>query len=245
VTTAPDIRDALRAGESLVGLWASIPAPLTAEVAAEAGADYVVVDQQHGAVDPSTMLSLLQAIAAGGAAPLVRVARNDPWVIGHALDLGAHGVIVPMVEDEREAAAAVAACRYAPEGVRSFGALRAAAVEAPLCLVMIETRAGLEHVGAVARTPGLDGIYIGPSDLALSLGLQPTLRLEHPPVLEALETIRAACGSAGIACGLHCLAAEDVPVHAARGFSPITAGGDLLYLREALAAARATARRPG
>jgi 4-hydroxy-2-oxoheptanedioate aldolase len=149
-----------------------------------------------------------------------------------------------MVEDARQAADAVAACRYAPEGIRSFGALRAAAVDAPLCLVMVETRAGLEQARAIAGTEGLDGIYIGPSDLALSLGLQPTVRLEHPPVLEAIDAIRAACEEAGIACGLHCLAAEDVAAHAAKGFSPITAGGDLLYLREALATALATARRP-
>ena len=132
-----DLRATLGSGAPAIGLWASIPSPLTAEVAAEAGAAYVVVDQQHGAVDAGVLVAMLQAIAAGGAAPLVRVARNDPWVIGHALDLGAHGVIVPMVEDERQAAAAVAACRYAPAGIRSFGTLRAAALPTPLCLVMI------------------------------------------------------------------------------------------------------------
>jgi 4-hydroxy-2-oxoheptanedioate aldolase len=239
-----ELRDILVGGSPAVGLWASIPSPLTAEAAAETGAAYVVIDQQHGAVDPGAMLAMLQAIRAGGSASLVRVARNDPWVIGHALDLGAHGVIVPMVEDGRQAADAVAACRYAPAGVRSFGALRAAAVAEPLCLVMIETRAGLERAEEIASTPGLDGVYIGPSDLALSLGLQPGLRLEHPPVLDAIETIRACCEAAGILCGLHCLAPEDVAANAGRGFAMLTAGGDLLHLREALGAALRTARGP-
>ena len=235
------LRETLEAGGPAIGLWASIPSALTAEAAALAGADYVVADQQHGALDPGTLMAMLQAIAGGGSVGLVRVARNEPFPIGQALDLGAAGVIVPMVESGEEAARAVAACRYAPDGVRSFGALRAGAGDRPLCLVMIETRAGLEAAEEIAATPGLDGIYAGPSDLALSLGLQPTIRLEHPPVLEALETVRAACAAAGIVAGVHCLAAEDVPEQVRR-FAMVTAGGDTLHLQGALAAALRTAR---
>jgi 4-hydroxy-2-oxoheptanedioate aldolase len=106
---------------------------------------------------------------------------------------------------------------------------------------MIETRAGLEVAEEIAATPGLDGIYVGPSDLALSLGLQPTIRLEHAAVLDALEAVRAACAAAGIVAGVHCLAAEDVPEQAGR-FAMVTAGGDALHLRGALAAALRTAR---
>jgi 2-keto-3-deoxy-L-rhamnonate aldolase RhmA len=143
---AIELRAALRGGAGpLLGFWATIPSPLTAEVAAAAGADYVVVDQQHGAVGPTTMLGMLQAIRLGGAAPLVRVAANDAWTIGHALDLGAIGVIVPMVDSPEEAAQAVAACRYATEGVRSVGVLRgtsgAGAPEPPLCLVLVACKA--------------------------------------------------------------------------------------------------------
>jgi 4-hydroxy-2-oxoheptanedioate aldolase len=236
-----ELRAKLEAGGPAIGLWASIPSSLTAEAAALAGPDYVVIDQQHGAVDAPTMTAMLQAIASAGVAPLVRVARNEAWTIGNVLDLGAAGVIVPMVEDGEQAARAVAACRYAPDGLRSFGALRASAEAPPLCLVMIETRAGVERADEIARTPGLDGIYVGPSDLALTLGLQPTIRLEHPPVLEALDTVRAACGQAGLIAGVHCLAPEDVPEQAKR-CAMVTAGGDLLHLRGALAAALATAR---
>ena len=234
------LRERLTSGEPAIGLWASIPSPLTAEAAALAGPDYVVVDQQHGAVAPDVLLGMLQAIAAGGVPSLVRVARNEPFTIGHALDLGAAGVIVPMVEDGEQAARAVAACGYAPEGVRSFGALRSGGGE-PLCLVMIETRAGLERAEEIAATPGLDGIYVGPSDLSLSLGLQPTIRLKHPPVLVAIERVREACGRHGIVAGLHCLAAEDVPERAG-SFAMVTAGGDMLHLQGALAAALRAAR---
>ena len=235
------LRERLEAGGPAIGLWASIPSPLTAEAAALAGADYVVADQQHGALDPATLMAMLQAIAGAGSTGLVRVAANDPFAIGQALDLGAAGVIVPMVSSREEAARAVAACRYQPEGIRSFGALRAGAGERPLCLVMIETREGLEQAREIAGTPGLDGIYVGPSDLALSLGLQPTIRIEHAAVLEALAVVHAACADAGVVAGVHCLAAEDVPAQAER-FAMVTAGGDGLHLQAALAGALRVAR---
>jgi 4-hydroxy-2-oxoheptanedioate aldolase len=237
------LREALAGGRGpVVGLWASIPSSLTAEACARAGAGYVVVDQQHGALDAGGLLAMLQAIEAGGAPGLVRVADNDPFVIGNALDLGAQGVIVPMVEDAAQAARAVAACRYAPEGFRSFGALRGSGGPPPLCLVMVETRAGLERAEEIARTPDLDGIYVGPSDLALSLGLEPTVRLEHAEVLDAIDRVRSACDAADVLCGLHCLAADDVAARAGEGFAMLTAGGDLLHLHGALAGALTIAR---
>jgi 4-hydroxy-2-oxoheptanedioate aldolase len=252
MSDARELRAALQAGPAVLGLWASIPSSLTAEAAAAAGAAYVVVDQQHGAVAPDQLMAMLQAIQGAGAAPLVRVAREDAWLIGSALDLGAAGVIVPMVQDAAQAARAVVACRYAPEGERSFGPLRADVAlgsarpedlsALPLCLVMIETRAGLEQVEAIAATPGLDGIYIGPSDLALSLGLAPTLRVEHPPVLNAIARVRAAAGARGVLVGLHCLTAADAARFAGEGFAMVTVGSDLLHLRAALAGALALAR---
>ena len=234
-------REVLRPGGRAIGLWLTIPTALTAEVAAATGADYVVVDQQHGAVDPSGMAAMLAAIAGGGALPLVRVGSHDPWVIGHALDLGAAGVIVPLVNDVAEAAAAVSATRYAPEGRRSWGRLRPGGEE-PLCLVMCETRAGLEAVEEIAAVPGLGGIYVGPSDLSLSLGLDVRGRLEHPEVRAAAVRVRDVCAAAGIVAGLHCLEAADAAEFAAAGFPMVTAGGDTALLGGALAAAVATAR---
>jgi 4-hydroxy-2-oxoheptanedioate aldolase len=234
------LRETLKAGGPVIGVWAMVPSSLTAEAAARSGPGYVVIDQQHGAVSPEAMASMLQAIELGGVPSLVRVARNEAHTIGSALDLGADGVIVPMVEDGEQAAAAVAACRYAQEGSRSFGALRAQDGEA-LCLVMVETRAAVERVEEIAATPGLDGIYIGPSDLALTYGLQPTIRLEHPPVLEALERVRAACEDAGLIAGLHCLAAEDAALYSDK-FAMLTAATDSMVLQAGLAGALATAR---
>jgi 4-hydroxy-2-oxoheptanedioate aldolase len=229
------LRDELRAGGPVIGLWLMLPSPLIAEAASRAEPGYVVIDQQHGAVSPEAMASMLQAIRVPS---LVRVARNEAHTIGQALDLGADGVIVPMVEDGEQAAAAVASCRYAPAGARSFGALRAR--EAPLCLVMVETSAAVDRVDEIAATPGLDGIYVGPSDLALTYGLQPTLRLEHPPVLGALEAVREACARAGIVVGLHCLDPADVPLYSQR-FAMLTAATDMPILNAGFAAALATA----
>jgi 4-hydroxy-2-oxoheptanedioate aldolase len=166
-------------------------------------------------------------------------------VIGHALDLGAHGVIVPMVEDGRQAADAVAACRYAPAGERSFGVVRGGPDPAPVCLVMVETARGLDNVAGIARTPELDGIYVGPSDLALSLGLQPTPTIEHPPVVEGIAAVRDACRREDRIAGVHCLNAADAARFAGEGFDMVTAGSDALHLRAALAAALVTARGGG
>jgi 4-hydroxy-2-oxoheptanedioate aldolase len=240
VLVREQLREALVSGEPAIGVWLVVPSPVTAEAAAKSGPGYVVVDQQHGAVSPEAMAAMLAVIGGTGVPSLVRVARNEAHTIGQALDLGADGVIVPMVEDGAQAAAAVAACRYAPAGFRSVGALRAQEGE-PVCLVMIETRAGVERADEIAATPGLDGVYVGPSDLALTFGLQPTIRLEHPPVLEALDTVRDACARAGIVAGMHCLAAEDVPLYSGR-FAMLTAATDMPVMAAGLAAALATAR---
>ena len=236
------IHDVLHPGGSAIGLWATIPSPVTAELAARSGADYVVVDQQHGAVGPGELLSMLQAIQGAGRPALVRVGSHDPWVIGHALDLGAQGVIVPLVDSPEEAGAIVAACRYAPAGRRSWGRVRGEADGEPLVLTMIETRAGLEAVEAIVATEGLDGVYIGPSDLSLGLGGQPAPRLEDATVLAAIATVRKAADAAAKLCGLHCLDAADAARFAADGFPMITAGGDAGILRSALAAVMERAR---
>jgi 4-hydroxy-2-oxoheptanedioate aldolase len=236
------VHDVLHAGGTAIGLWATIPSPVTAELAARAGADYVVVDQQHGAVGPGELLAMLQAIQGAGAPALVRVGSHDPWVIGHALDLGAEGVIVPLVDGPEQAADVVASCRYAPDGRRSWGRVRGDADAEPLVLAMIETRAGLEAVEEIVATPGLDGVYIGPSDLSLGLGAWPARRLEDPAVLDAIGAVRAATEHAGVICGLHCLDAEDAASFSRAGFPMVTAGGDTGLLREKLANVLATAR---
>ncbi len=155
------------------------------------------VDQQHGVVDYASMVPMLQAIGAAGAAPITRVLSKDPYEIMKVLDAGALGVIVPLIDNAAEAERAVAACRYPPRGNRSYGPVRASHVIGSrdpeelagevLCIVMVETREGLERVEEIAATPGLDGIYVGPADLALSLGLFPTTKVTEPEHMEAVR----------------------------------------------------------
>src|SRR5205085_7016220 len=181
-------------------------------------------DLQHGLSDEWTMVSMLQAAA--GSAPLVRPVWNEPGLIMRALDLGAAGVIVPLVGSAAEAARAVEACRYPPHGTRSYGPSRAELVigssapselaAAALCFVMVETRDGLERVEEIAATPGLDGIYIGPSDLSLALGLTP--RVGGPQLEEAIARVREAAHAHGLIAGMHCSGGADARNRAAEGF---------------------------
>jgi 4-hydroxy-2-oxoheptanedioate aldolase len=233
------------------GLWGSIPSPLTAELAAAAGVDYVCVDLQHGGADEERMVAMFTAIEARGAVPLARVLYNEPWQINRVLDLGAAGVIVPLVSSAEDAKRAVSGCRYPPQGVRSYGPLRAALTvgsadperlaAGALCFVMVETRQGLENVEDIAATRGVDGIYIGPSDLSLGLGREPG---HGGDLLEqAITRVREACAGAGIVAGMHCNGGgAEARARAAAGFRLVTVGVDSALFRgrvgEELAAAR-------
>jgi 4-hydroxy-2-oxoheptanedioate aldolase len=229
------------AGEAAIGFWSGIPSPFAAELLARSGADYVCVDLQHGLADFSDLGPLLQAISSAGSTPLVRVAANEPWQIGKVLDQGALGVIVPLVETAEEAARAVAACRYPPNGIRSYGPSRAAGVLGSLdpavladevvCFVMVETRRGLENVDAIARTPGLEGIYIGPNDLAVSLGV--ALRDPGTEHAAAVASIREACGACELVAGMHCTNGDAACDYIGQGFRLVTASADVGLLGRA------------
>lgn len=230
-------------GRTTFGVWSMMPDAFAAELAARAGYDYVCVDGQHGLADFASMVSIFQATDAAGATPLTRVLANDAGIIGRALDAGAMGVIVPLVNNAEEAARAVAACRYPPKGSRSYGPVRASEVIGSkntadldgevLCFVMVETREGLEKVEEISATPGLDGIYIGPADLALSLGLAPTLEITEEEHVEAVKRIQDACHRNGIVAGIHCGSGEWARTHAAAGFEVVTVTMDTKLLTEA------------
>src|SRR5690349_4326479 len=169
-------------GETVFGVWLAGPGSFQAEVLARQGFDYVCIDLQHGMMNDVTALPMLQAIALTPAVPIVRVPMNDFASINRALDFGALGVIVPMVNSADDARAAVRACRYAPVGARSFGPSRGSladpryfeeANERVLCIPMIETREALEALPQILAVPGVDAIYVGPNDLSLTLGLGP------------------------------------------------------------------------
>ena len=234
------------ADEAAFGLWAGIPSSLTAELGAAVGYDYVCVDMQHGCNDEATMTSMFQATRGAGSVPVARLAWNEPWLIMRALDLGAAGVILPLIDSAADAARAVESCRYPPTGRRSYGPVRAQLVigsSSPeelgsqvLCLAMIETRDGLDNVEEIAATPGLDGLYIGPSDLSLALGLTPrpltvSAREDRPALADAIERVREACLANGLIAGIQCASGAAAAGYAAEGFRMITVGVDASMFR--------------
>jgi 4-hydroxy-2-oxoheptanedioate aldolase len=243
-----------RQGGTAHGAWLSIPSSVSAEVVARAGFDYVCVDMQHGLVDYSDAVALLQAINLGASSPVVRVPWNEPGIIGKVLDAGAMSVIVPMVNSPAEARAAVAACRYAPQGARSFGPLRAfmqeggsyyASANAEVaCIPMIETKQAVENIDAILDVPGIDAVYVGPADLSITLGLPPGNNDDRPEFSAALTRIVAACTSRGIVPGIHASAAL-----AARrremGFRMVTVSADQQALGDGVRADLKLARSGG
>jgi 4-hydroxy-2-oxoheptanedioate aldolase len=217
-----------------LGAWIFLREPLLAEAASKAGYDYVCVDLQHGLVGFEDLSAHLQAIALGSAAPVVRVPWNEPWMIGRALDAGALGVIVPMVNTAEEAARAVAACRYAPQGERSIGPIGAmtrhqgyfrAANTDVMCIVMIETEQAVANIDDILAVPGIDAVYIGPADLSLTLGLAPMSDQSDQRFHDALGTVVAACERHGVIPGVHANPAL-TPARREVGFRMITVGFD-------------------
>jgi 4-hydroxy-2-oxoheptanedioate aldolase len=254
------LRAKWEAGQPVFGLWASIPTSLTAELAAAAGYDYVCVDLQHGLSDEATMISMFQATQAAGAVPIARLVWNEPWLIMRALDLGAAGVIVPLIGSGAEAARAVEACRYPPDGSRSYGPVRAELIvgsAAPeelaadaLCFAMIETRGGLDRLDEIAATPGLDGLYIGPSDLSLALGLAPRavtgeIGEDRQVLAEAIDRVRAACEANGLIAGMQCGSGRAANRLAADGFRLLTVGVDTSLFKATIGRELSDARSDG
>lgn len=220
--------------------WLSLGSAQVAEAFAGAGWDAVTIDGQHGLIGYSELLGMLQAIAASDVTPLVRVSWNAPGEIMKALDGGAYGVICPMINSRAECEAFVQACRYPPGGYRSFGPTRAAMVAGAdyaseangeiLTFAMIETADGLANVDEITSTPGLDGIYVGPSDLSLALGGKPDQDSQDPMRLEAFDRILASCKRAGIRAGVHTTSVAYSRQMIQRGFDLVTVGADLRYL---------------
>ena len=234
------LRDRLRCAEPLFGVWSTIPGPIAAEVIVGPGVDYVVVDLQHGGAGEADLAGMLAAIAAGGAYPLVRPRSPAFADIGRALDLGAHGVVVPNVDSAEQAVAVAAACAYPPAGTRSFGLLRPGPAE-PACIVMVESRAALDAMGDLVRVPGLHGIYVGPFDLGLSLHVTPGDA--HEPVLSAaIDTVLAAAEAAELPAGVHATSGTVAARLRRRGCRLITVGSDAGALTAGITADLAAAR---
>ena len=219
--------------QPLAALWMSVGSATIVELARAAQADAVVIDMQHGLWDRA---SLEQAVGnvAPGASALVRVAENSPIAIGQALDTGAEGVIVPLIESAIEAAQAVAAARFPPQGHRSGGGVRplaagfmdyvAAANERTVVGVMIETACGVDNAAAIAATPGVDFVLLGTGDLSLSLGSG-----DHE---KACRKVLEACGEAGIACAIYTGNAEQAAARAGEGYAMVVAANDISVIAQ-------------
>lgn len=236
-------------GRPVLNGWLSIGNAFSAEILAAQGYDSITIDLQHGIVDYGTMVGMLQALRASGTVPLARVPWLDPAAVMKALDAGCMGVIAPMIDTPDQAAALVSYIRYPPTGTRSFGPTRAVfATGAPydgnaddhmLGFAMIETADGFRNLEAIARTPGLDGLYIGPSDLTVALtGRRYRFGLdrEEPEMIEAIRAVLAAAKTAGIRAGLHCGSAAYAARAAEWGFDMVTLPNDVQLLARSAAA---------
>jgi 4-hydroxy-2-oxoheptanedioate aldolase len=232
------LRARLAGDEPAYGVWCALDGVLAAEVAALAGFDWACVDFQHGAASLDAAAPVFQAISAAGVAPLARVAANDHWLIGRALDLGAAGVIVPMVDSPEEALHAVESVRYPPVGTRSYGPVRAAAEgEDALCVVMCESCRSVDGLREICAVPGVDAVYVGPRDLALSHGLEPGAELER-----VIEQIRAICELAGTPVGIHTRSGASARSYVGAGFRFASVGSDRDLLARTAAAELEVAR---
>jgi len=204
---------AIREGKPQIGLWLALADPGAAELCAGAGFDWLVLDAEHGPNDLRTVLAQLQAIAPYLSHPVVRLRVGDTHMIKQVLEIGAQSLLIPMVETAEQAAALVAAMQYPPAGVRGVGAALARssrwnrmpqylqqAGDEMCLLVQIETLRGVENVKAIASTPGVDGVFIGPSDLSASMGH--IGNMTHPDVLATIERLMGEITAAGKAPGI-------------------------------------------
>lgn len=231
------IRQMWKEAKPVVMGWLSMADPFVAELMARQGFDALCVDMQHGATDVATLMPMLQAISQTETSPAVRVPSNDLAIINKALDFGALTIIVPMVSSAADAARAVAACRYPPVGDRSSGPTRAVhwagsdylarANEEVLVVGMVETRDGLENLDAICATPGLDAIYIGPSDLSFALGLTPRMDNPDPLHMATCDKIRDAAHKHGKKACLHTASAAFSAAALRRGFDLVMLTSDI------------------
>jgi len=213
-----------------------------AEVMANAGFDGLVLDMQHGmAIGPDRAALWLQAVSTTNTVPMIRLPWNEPVQIQYALDAGALGVIVPLVRNLEEAAKAGRASRYPPLGFRSTGGSVRARVWAGqdyierandeiVCLVMVEDQSTILELGDMARAPGIDGFYVGPTDLAMSMGLPPGADNKDPKHVAAVQAVLDAANAAGLVAGIHTTGPDETVRRFEQGFKFCPIGFDTAFV---------------
>ncbi len=230
-------KQALSRCERQVGLWCSLASPIAAEILAGAGFDWILIDGEHAPNDISTLLPQLQAMRGGTAEPVFRVPWNEPVIIKRALDVGARSLLIPFVQNVEEARKAVAATRYPPLGIRGvavtlratdYGRIQGYHRNAHLdtcVLVQLETKAALKEIEAVAAVEGVDGIFIGPSDLAAAFGHLGNPK--HPDVQAAIKDAGARIRAAGKSAGIPAANADDAEALFDLGFNFTAVGSNV------------------
>ena len=246
---ANHVKQRLRAGEPSIGTWLSLPSPEVAEYVADLGFDWLTVDTEHNAIDITAMSRMFGVIAAAGTAPLVRIPWNSGENIKRVLDAGAWGIVVPMVNSRAEAEAAVEAAKYPPRGNRSLGGgMRAVrwgasaddyathADDEILVILQIEHIAGVEVADEILSVPGVDACFIGPNDLAASMGISLGIPLEsdHPALVGTIAEIRDACLRNGVAPGIHTSGAAGITRRIGEGFQFLAMASELKFLLSGL-----------
>ena len=241
---ARKIKERMRRGEPSIGSWMSMAHPSIAEILAMAGYDWIVIETEHTAIDVSEVLRLIIAIEQRGSVPLVRLAWNDPIQAKAVLDSGAAGVLIPMVNTKADAELAVSMTKYPPLGSRGVGLARAQgyginfdayvtnANADTLLLVQIEHREAVENIEQILSVTGIDGVFIGPYDLSLSLGIPG--RLNHPDILAAKQKVLTATLAHGLIAGMHFVqpqtAASDCQKAISENYRFIALGTGILFL---------------
>ncbi|MBT3143129.1 2,4-dihydroxyhept-2-ene-1,7-dioic acid aldolase [Phaeobacter gallaeciensis] len=230
------IREHWAAGRPVVNGWLSIPSGFSAETMAHQGWDTLTVDIQHGLIDYQKAVEMFTAISTTDTVPVTRVPWLEPGILMKVLDAGAYGVICPMINSREDAENLVAWTHYPPEGTRSFGPIRGLLYGGPdypehanntiVVFAMIETLQGLDNLEEILSVPGLDAVYIGPSDLSLALGCRPAFDDVEPPVAEAIEMIAAKAKEYGKFAGCHNGTPEYALKRIEMGFQFVTIASD-------------------
>jgi 4-hydroxy-2-oxoheptanedioate aldolase len=239
-------------GKAAINGWCAIPSPYLAEIMANEDFDSVTVDVQHGMIHFTEALGMFQAISTTDTTPLARCPWNEPGILMKLLDAGAYGIICPMINTREECEAFVGACHYPPEGFRSLSAVRAGIYGGPdyrqkanetiLTIAMIETRKALDNLKEIVSVSGLDAVFIGPNDLAFSMGFEPKPEPDDREVVEAIDSILAEAHKVGIRAGIHVFKGEDVPPRVKQGFDFVSLSNDYRLLSNAAKAELAKAR---
>jgi 4-hydroxy-2-oxoheptanedioate aldolase len=248
-----NLRKIFAGGGTVLNGWLAIASTYSAEMMAHQGFESVTVDLQHGPVDFQAALGMLTAISTTAAVPMVRVPHNEPILTLKLLDAGAYGVICPMINTRAEAEALVQACRYPPRGARSMGPNRAVlyggadywahANEEVLLFAMIETRAGVANLADIVSVDGIDGVYVGPGDLSMSMGKPPpTLDPQDPEMLSTIKQICEVTRKHGKIAGVHTDGAKTAVRRFGEGYQLCTLLNDARLMANAASAAIREAR---